>query len=81
MATEDDFDRWIEITKECKYLPENELKVLYIVNDSRVITVYLYYSVYFRSFCAIMYVTCYWKSVTYSPCLLRSPCAVIYMDK
>lgn len=28
MATEEDFDRWIEITKQCKYLPENELKVL-----------------------------------------------------
>ena len=33
MATEEDFDRWIEITKDCKYLPENELKVLYTVND------------------------------------------------
>ena len=27
MATEEDFDRWIEITMQCKYLPENELKV------------------------------------------------------
>ena len=27
MATEEDFDRWIEITRQCKYLPENELKV------------------------------------------------------
>ena len=30
MATEEDFDRWIEITRQCKYLPENELKVLLI---------------------------------------------------
>ncbi|XP_065888901.1 serine/threonine-protein phosphatase 6 catalytic subunit-like [Dysidea avara] len=28
MATDADFDRWIEITMECKYLPENELKML-----------------------------------------------------
>ena len=33
MATEEDFDRWIEITKQCKYLPENELKVnVYYIN-------------------------------------------------
>lgn len=24
-----DVDHWIEIAKECKYLPENDLKVIY----------------------------------------------------
>ena len=23
-----DLDKWIEISKECKYLPENDLKIL-----------------------------------------------------
>jgi len=25
-----EIDRWIEITKECNYLPENDLKVKYM---------------------------------------------------
>ena len=24
-----DMDKWIEIAKECKYLPENDLKVIF----------------------------------------------------
>ena len=27
MITEEDLDQWLEITLDCKYLPENELKV------------------------------------------------------
>ena len=26
-----EIDRWIEIAKECNYLPENDLKVTYII--------------------------------------------------
>lgn len=76
MATEEDFDRWIEITKQCKYLPENELKVyVYYINN------HLYTSYVCYSFCVITFVTCCWKSVTYNPCLLRLLCVEISMDK
>ena len=27
MATSEDLDKWIELTKTCQYLPENDLKV------------------------------------------------------
>ena len=41
-----DVDKWIELTKECKYLPENELKRLcdivleYLMEESNVHNVY-----------------------------------------
>ena len=35
MYSEEDLDKWLEITDDCKYLPENELKVSYLV---RVVT-------------------------------------------
>lgn len=29
-----DIDKWIDIAKECKYLPENDLKVIWAENFS-----------------------------------------------
>ena len=50
-----DVDKWIEITKECKYLPENDLKVrclfYAIILDMNVkinnIVLFLSYCIYF----------------------------------
>lgn len=46
-----DVDRWIDIAKECEYLPENDLKVLIIVIDTLICVHFkrlLFFIVYFE---------------------------------
>lgn len=47
-----DLDRWIEIAKECKYLPENDLKVSYIRDIALLFAAIsqLLFLVYFRNY-------------------------------
>ena len=69
-----DLDRWIEIAKDCKYLPENDLKVdIYTsIDTSRVVVECFSCS----NICcsprnsASMCANYSWKNLTYSQCHL-----------
>jgi hypothetical protein len=42
-------DKWIEIAKECKYLPENDLKVIFYELDCWNLLINLKMSMYWSS--------------------------------
>lgn len=41
-----DIDKWIDIAKECKYLPENDLKVINIYEIIFIMTLWIGYMIY-----------------------------------
>lgn len=78
-----DLDKWIEIAKECKYLPENDLMVsnfnthsLYHQHNNRQVHVLVlvamnYYLIVIDRNFATWYVIYYWKNLIFNLYLPR----------